>query len=63
MTPISQLLTTIVSDKKGKYEKMAGNPNTVLMGNDKYLQGKPLRMRAMQTWINAANSLLAVIAM
>merc|ERR1712232_503884 len=61
MTPISQLMTAIMNDQKDKYEKMMGTLGIVLKGDDKSLTGKPLMKRTMQIWINAADTLLAMI--
>merc|ERR1719434_585230 len=38
-----------------------GSLGIVLKGDDKQLQGKPLMKRTMQIWINAADTLLAMI--
>merc|ERR1712176_618501 len=61
MGPINQLMTAIMNDEKDKYEKMMGTLGIVLKGDDKNLTGKPLMKRAMQIWINAADTLLAMI--
>merc|ERR1712176_1465340 len=61
MTPINQLMTAIMQDKKDKYEKMMGTLGITLKGDDKQLTGKPLMKRTMQIWINAADTLLAMI--
>merc|ERR1719482_1623086 len=63
MTPINQLMTAIMQDKKEKYEKMMGTLGVVLKGDDKALTGKPLMKRTMQIWINAAEPLLQTIVM
>jgi elongation factor 2 len=63
MTPINQLMTAIMNDDKAKYEKMMGTLGIVLKGDEKALQGKPLMKRAMQIWINAAETLLSMIVM
>eukprot|EP00438_Fugacium_kawagutii_P020097 Skav232649 [mRNA] locus=scaffold2334:121135:138717:- [translate_table: standard] len=58
--------------KKEKYEKMMGTLGIVLKGalvvqlgsrwgDEKSLTGKPLMKRTMQIWINAADTLLAMI--
>merc|ERR1711881_628663 len=60
-TPISQLMRAIMNDDKAKYEKMMGTLGIVLKGDDKQLTGKPLMKRTMQIWINAADTLLAMI--
>jgi len=52
-----------MNDDKAKYEKMMGTLNIVLKGDEKVLTGKPLMKRAMQIWINAADTLLAMIVM
>merc|ERR1719433_155061 len=44
-----------------KYEKMMTTLGIQLKGDDKQLTGKPLMKRAMQIWINAADTLLAMI--
>merc|ERR1712056_47200 len=61
MTPINQLMRAIMNDEKEKYEKMMGSLGIVLKGDDKNLVGKPLMKRTMQVWINAADTLLAMI--
>jgi len=50
-----------MDDQKEKYEKMMGTLGIVLKGDDKHLVGKPLMKRAMQIWINAADTLLSMI--
>merc|ERR1712066_736803 len=61
MTPINQLMRSIMDDQKEKYEKMMGALGIVLKGDDKGLTGKPLMKRTMQIWINAADTLLSMI--
>merc|ERR1712176_977837 len=61
MTPINQLMTAIMNDEKEKYEKMMTTLSITLKGDDKQLTGKPLMKRTMQIWINAADTLLAMI--
>merc|ERR1719428_1331540 len=61
MDPISQLITAIMNDDKEKYEKMMTTLGVTLKGDDKALTGKPLMKRTMQIWINAADTLLAMI--
>jgi elongation factor 2 len=61
MDPINQLMTAIMNDKKEKYEKMLETLNVKLSKEDKQLVGKPLMKRTMQTWINAADTLLNMI--
>merc|ERR1711963_668702 len=61
MTPIAQLMRAIMDDQKTKYEKMMTTLGIVLKGDDKNLTGKPLMKRTMQIWINAADTLLAMI--
>merc|ERR1712226_1441384 len=61
MTPINQLMTAIMQDQKEKYEKMMEILGIVLKGDEKQLTGKPLMKRTMQVWINAADTLLAMI--
>merc|ERR1719174_582651 len=56
-------MRAIMNDDKAKYEKMMGTLNIVLKGDEKLLTGKPLMKRAMQIWINAADTLLAMIVM
>jgi elongation factor 2 len=63
MTPINQLMTSIMNDDKAKYEKMMGTLGIVLKGDEKALTGKPLMKRAMQIWINAADTLLSMIVL
>merc|ERR1712137_1010613 len=48
---------------EAKYTKMLDTLGIVLKGDDKNLKGKPLMKRAMQIWINAADTLLAMIVM
>jgi len=61
MTPINSLMTAIMNDDKEKYTKMMGTLGIVIKGDDKNLVGKPLMKRTMQLWINAADTLLAMI--
>merc|ERR1712050_208605 len=61
MTPINQLMTSIMNEDKPKYEKMMTTLQITLKGDDKNLTGKPLMKRTMQLWINAADTLLAMI--
>merc|ERR1719230_1234395 len=61
MTPINQLMTSIMEDKKDKYEKMMTTLGIVLKGDEKNLTGKALMKRTMQIWINAADTLLSMI--
>merc|ERR1719254_67283 len=61
MTPINQLMRAIMNDDKEKYEKMMTTLGIVLKGDEKSLLGKPLMKRTMQVWINAADTLLAMI--
>jgi len=63
MTPINQLMCAIMQDDKAKYEKMMGTLGIVLKGDEKALLGKPLMKRAMQIWINAAETLLSMIVL
>jgi len=63
MSPINQLMRAIMNDDKAKYEKMMGTLGIVLKGDEKALQGKPLMKRAMQIWINAADTLLSMIVL
>merc|ERR1712110_1192133 len=61
MTPINQLMTSIMQDKKDKYEKMMTTLGIVLKTDDKQLTGKPLMKRTWEIWINAADTLLSMI--
>merc|ERR550514_1492545 len=63
MDPITQLMNAIMNDDKAKYEKMMTMLGVTLKGDDKALTGKPLMKRTMQIWINAAETLLAMIVM
>jgi len=63
MTPINQLMTSIMNQDKAKYEKMMTTLGIVLKGDEKSLEGKPLMKRAMQIWINAADTLLSMIVL
>merc|ERR1719473_1622851 len=63
MTPINQLMTSIMNDDKAKYEKMMTTLGVQLKGEDKDLTGKPLMKRTMQIWINAADTLMSMIIM
>merc|ERR1711976_1092675 len=63
MTPINQLMTSIMNDDKAKYEKMMTTLGIVMKGDEKSLTGKPLMKRAMQIWINAAETLLSMIVL
>merc|ERR1711959_47681 len=51
-----------MNDDKAKYEKMMTTLGIQLKGDDKNLTGKPLMKRTMQIWINAADTLLSMIA-
>jgi len=62
MTPINQLMRAIMNDEKEKYEKMWASLGIVIKGDDKNLTGKALMKRTMQIWINAADTLLSMIA-
>merc|ERR1719262_916444 len=62
MTPIAQLMRSIMNDEKDKYTKMMETLGIVIKGDDKNLLGKPLMKRTMQIWINAADTLLSMIA-
>merc|ERR1712060_770586 len=55
-------MRAIMNDEKDKYEKMMTTLGIVLKGDEKNLVGKPLMKRTMQVWINAADTLLAMIA-
>merc|ERR1719386_455367 len=61
MTPINQLMCAIMNDDKEKYTKMMTTLGIQIKGDDKNLTGKPLMKRAMQLWINAADTLLSMI--
>merc|ERR1712232_120545 len=61
MTPINQLMTAIMQDKKEKYEKMITTLGITLKGDEKQLTGKALMKRTMQLWINAADTLLQML--
>merc|ERR1712176_876170 len=61
MTPINQLMTSIMNEDKAKYEKMMTTLQITLKGDDKNLTGKPLMKRTMQLWINAADTLLQML--
>jgi elongation factor 2 len=63
MTPINQLMVAIMNDDKAKYEKMMTTLGIALKGDEKGLTGKPLMKRAMQIWINAAETLLSMIVL
>merc|ERR1712160_169860 len=63
MSPINSLMTAIMVDDKAKYEKMMTTLGITLKGDEKALQGKPLMKRAMQVWINAADTLLSMIVL
>merc|ERR1719152_59274 len=63
MTPLNQLSMAIMNGDEAKYTKMMGTLGIVLKGDEKNLKGKPLMKRAMQIWINAADTLLAMIVM
>merc|ERR1711998_285545 len=52
-----------MNDDKAKYEKMMTTLGIVLKGDEKNLTGKPLMKRAMQIWINAAETLLSMIVL
>merc|ERR1712063_155204 len=53
----------IMNGDEAKYTKMMDTLGIVLKGDDKSLQGKPLMKRAMQIWINAADTLLSMIVL
>ena len=63
MPPINQLMTAIMNDDKAKYEKMITTLGITFKGDEKALQGQPLMKRAMQIWINAADTLLSMIVL
>merc|ERR1740127_208752 len=63
MTPINQLMKAIMNDDTAKYTKMMETLGIVMKGDEKQLTGKPLMKRAMQIWINAADTLLSMIVM
>lgn len=63
MTPINQLMTSIMNADKTKYEKMMVTLGITLKGDEKALEGKALMKRAMQIWINAADTLLSMIVL
>merc|ERR1711957_1078779 len=63
ISPINSLMTAIMVDDKAKYEKMMTTLGITLKGDEKALQGKPLMKRAMQIWINAADTLLSMIVL
>merc|ERR1719160_2015144 len=50
-----------MNEDKPKYEKMMTSLGITLKGDDKNLVGKPLMKRTMQIWINAADTLLAML--
>merc|ERR1712178_150604 len=54
-------MTSIMAGDKEKYEKMMTTLVIQLKGDEKNLTGKPLMKRAMQIWINAAETLLSMI--
>merc|ERR1712183_866387 len=54
-------MRAIMNDEKEKYTKMMTTLGVVLKGDEKNLTGKPLMKRAMQLWINAAETLLSMI--
>merc|ERR1719236_130357 len=56
-------MRAIMNDDKAKYEKMMSSLGIVMKGDEKSLTGKPLMKRAMQIWINAADTLLSMIVM
>jgi len=58
MNPIAR---AILNDDKAKCEKMMGTLGIIVKGDDKNLVGKPLIKRTMKIWINAADTLLAMI--
>merc|ERR1712072_255581 len=61
MTPINQLMTSIMKDDKEKYSKMMETLGIQIKGDDKNLTWEPLMKRTMQVWINAAETLLSMI--
>merc|ERR1712166_1172918 len=61
MTPLNQLMKAIMNEDKEKYEKMMVTLGITLKGDERSLVGKPLMKRAMQIWINAADTLLSMI--
>merc|ERR1712137_1155093 len=63
MGPIAQLMRAIMNGDEAKYEKMMTTLGIVLKGDERSLQGKPLMKRAMQIWINAADTLLSMIVL
>jgi len=63
MGPINQLMRAIMNEETEKYQKMMETLLIVLKGDEKALVGKPLMKRAMQIWINAADTLLSMIVL
>eukprot|EP00435_Cladocopium_sp_Y103_P066293 s143_g28.t1 len=63
MNPINQLIRAIMDKDSEKYEKMMERLGIVLKGEDKNLTGKALMKHVMQNWINAGESLVAMVVM
>mmetsp|Transcript_26156 Transcript_26156/g.57794 ORF Transcript_26156/g.57794 Transcript_26156/m.57794 type:complete len:833 (+) Transcript_26156:79-2577(+) len=61
MVPISQVINSVMNNDTAKTEKMLGTLGVKLSSEDKELTGKPLMKRIMQVWMNAAETLLAMI--
>jgi len=61
MTPITQLMNAVVHNEREKFTKMMTTLGISIKGEEKALQGKALMKRIMQIWLNAADTLLAMI--
>ena len=63
MRSVIQLTRSLMEGNKEVYEKMMGNLNLVLKGDEKDYQGKALFKCVFQKWINAADALIEMIVM
>lgn len=61
LDPIDTLFRAIMNDKKDVYEGMLVKLNVKIPKDARLLTGKPLLKRVMQTWLPAADALLAMI--
>eukprot|EP00389_Voromonas_pontica_P003048 GDKH01004518.1.p1 GENE.GDKH01004518.1~~GDKH01004518.1.p1 ORF type:complete len:835 (-),score=212.84 GDKH01004518.1:170-2674(-) len=63
MDPICALFKAIMNEDQPRYSKMFESLGITLKGEDKELTGKALLKKAMQTWLNAGDTLLQMIVM
>jgi len=61
MTPIAQLITTVMSDDYEASLKMISALGIVLKHEEQKLRGKPLMKRVMQLWLSVGETLLRMV--